>query len=81
MEVLIDIMSDGMITEEEARELDRWLTRNGDLTHVWPINVLASRLGTIMADSIIEQSELDDLREAILQITHPESLAEWTSLV
>jgi DNA polymerase-3 subunit epsilon len=75
MEVLSDIVSDGVITEEEARDLDRWLTRNGDLTHVWPINILASRLGTIMADGIIEQSELDDLREAVLQITHPESLS------
>ncbi len=75
MEILKEIVSDGVISEEEALDLDRWLTRNGDLTHVWPMNALAGRLGTIMADGIIEQSELDDLREAVLQITHPESLA------
>jgi DNA polymerase-3 subunit epsilon len=74
MEVLNHIVSDGVITEEGVLHLDRWLTRNADLTRVWPINMLASRLGTIMADGIIEQSELDDLREAVLQITHPESL-------
>jgi DNA polymerase III subunit epsilon len=75
MDILKGIVSDGVITEEEARDLDRWLTRNGDLTHVWPMNALAAKLGTIMADGIIEQSELDDLREAVLQIRHPESLA------
>jgi DNA polymerase III subunit epsilon len=76
MALLKDIVADGIITEEEAKDLDRWLIRNADLTDGWPVNVLAYRMRIIMQDGRIDESELEDLRETVLQITHPESLAQ-----
>lgn len=74
MELLSGIVADGVIDTEEFRVLDEWLMQNSNLSREYPFNVLVTHLSRILEDGRVETKELEQLREVVLQILHPESL-------
>lgn len=56
-------LTDGKVSEEEARYLHEWLTDNPDVAFVWPAKVLKKRLDTAFADGVLDPIEQQDLLE------------------
>lgn len=57
------IVADGVVNVAEAESLSAWILRNEECSSEWPICELTERIARIYADGIIEQDELDDLRD------------------
>jgi hypothetical protein len=74
IDLLSAIVSDDTIDLDEFRLLDEWLMQNSQLCNEYPFNVLVTRLSEILGDGHIDQSELEGLRELVMQIIHPDSL-------
>jgi DNA polymerase III subunit epsilon len=70
-DLLKDILQDGRVTQGEARMLHQKLQEYRPLCRVWPVDILYHRLWRIISDDRIDTSELDDLRELLLQIAYP----------
>lgn len=55
------ILSDGVVTENEARTLRGWMDTHPDVVEGWPGNVLAQRLLAIFEDGVVTVEEREDL--------------------
>ncbi len=60
--ILHGILADGVITEEEAKELARWLTENDHLKGTYPFDELDSLLTGVLADGKIDEEEQHTLK-------------------
>ncbi len=56
------IVSDGEVSEMEARIFQRWLDKNPDMLGVYPINELVGVLRNIFADGEMSDSEKNELK-------------------
>ncbi|MDH4120123.1 MAG: GYF domain-containing protein [Deltaproteobacteria bacterium] len=63
------IISDGVVTPEETRYLDRWLKANTKVSRVWPADAIGKRLGEILADGVVTPEEQEDLLTLLNRIT------------
>lgn len=55
------VLADGIVTDDEAVLLGKWLMAHPDTMDVWPGKVLADRLTRIFADGVIDEEERRDL--------------------
>lgn len=62
------VLADGMVNEEEARALHRWIEVNPVARDEWAIAALARRLDAAMADGVVTVEELRDLRSIMDQM-------------
>ena len=56
---------DGVVTDEEAAGLYRWVKAHPDVVDGWPGNVLYRRLADIFDDGVVTDSERLDLAETL----------------
>lgn len=63
------IIADGIVQEGEVRFLASWLERSRDITDVWPVNIIAERISSILEDGIIDENEKVELFEVLCEIT------------
>jgi hypothetical protein len=56
------ILADAVVREDEARSLHKWIVAHPKAAESWPANAIADRLSEIMADGIIEELELAELK-------------------
>lgn len=59
------IVMDGVVTEDEAEGLAKWVLRNREFTIVWPLDVLMERLERIFADGKVDEEERNELKELL----------------
>lgn len=62
------IISDGVVSPEEASFLARWVDQQRATIHLWPVNVLASRIGRMLEDGRIDEEERKELFDLLGQI-------------
>ena len=62
------IISDGVVSPEEAAFLARWVDQQRAAIHLWPVNVLASRIDRMLEDGRIDDDERKELFELLGQI-------------
>ena len=67
--LLLGIIADGEITKEELAQLESWLDQNKHIAEFWPTNEIAKRISKINEDGVVTKEELDDLLEAVKQLT------------
>ena len=65
---LSGIVADGVLSDSEIDSLSTWLNENQSVAEVWPGNVIAERLHTILEDGIVDEEERADLLETLKQI-------------
>ena len=58
------MLSDGEVTEEEARYLREWGINHPDALDQWPLNLIFRRLSRYFADGRIDNTERADLKES-----------------
>jgi NAD-dependent DNA ligase len=63
------LICDGVISEDEARFLVQWVDKQRAEISVWPINVLAERIASIMQDHEIDEQERRDLFGLLSEIS------------
>lgn len=63
MELVASIMEDGHVAPEEVHAVATWLRANPEAGAVWPGVELGRRVGAILQDGVIDESELDEFRE------------------
>lgn len=76
------IISDGVVSPEEAVFLARWVDQQRAAIHLWPVNVLASRIDRMLEDSRIDDDEHKELFELLGQIVaggSPQNVASTLS--
>lgn len=66
---LSGIASDGVLNDAEVEAMTSWLDRNESIKGVWPANVVAERLSTVLEDGIITEEERQDLLMTVNQVT------------
>ena len=62
------IVSDGVVSEAEARRFQTWIDENPDMLGVWPVSELVGIIQKVLDDgrvSAAEQSELMSLLERV----------------
>jgi len=59
---------DGKISEKEMIFLDTWLLESEVLSQNYYVNCIREKISDILSDGIVEQSELDDLKELLLEM-------------
>lgn len=62
------ILADGIISNEEIRFLDLWLSDNKNITSTWPGEVIYSRIQKVLADNIITEKERDHLKQTLTEL-------------
>lgn len=63
------IIADGVVTDEEANALRKWMRANAYAADVWPLTVLSDRLGRIFADGRVDDEERAELFELLCAAT------------
>lgn len=63
------VIADGRVSAEEVESLRYWLVENDDVTHVWPISVLAERVQRIFRDGVVDDLERAELHRLLQQTT------------
>ncbi len=63
------LIADGIINPEEAEFLVNWLEKNKEFSNIWPVNVLTSRIGEMLADDIIDEEERKELFDLLQELT------------
>ncbi len=56
-------LSDGVISESEARAMQDWVNRNPDTAYIFPVKQLKQRLDRAFADGRIDEAEQQELTE------------------
>lgn len=59
------VLADGVVSEEEADALYRWLAAFPDAVAMWPGDVIARRVRKIFADGVVTREEREDLAELL----------------
>ena len=62
------IVADGKVSEAEFHSLNAWLKDNDQVVKHWPANEIAERIRQILADSVVDDQELADLRTTLKQM-------------
>jgi NAD-dependent DNA ligase len=62
------LLADEVLNEKEVRFLDLWLRDNSAISSVWPGSAIASRVSAVLADGVVTQVELSDLRETLSKL-------------
>ncbi len=63
------MIADGIVKQEEAEYILRWLEANREAAKCWPCNVLAARAAEYLQDGYLDDEEAKDLFEVMSQIT------------
>lgn len=63
------ILADGLVVQQEAEFLQRWLDANRDIADQWPANILYQRINHALHDGHLDDQESHDLLETLLDIT------------
>lgn len=59
------LLADGVLTDEEIRFLDVWLTDHGEIATTWPGEVIAARVREVLKDGVITEEERDYLKSTL----------------
>lgn len=59
------LIADNRINKEEALFLDTWLRENEELTNIWPGEIIAHRVSSILQDGLVTEDELSDLKDIL----------------
>jgi len=72
-QILLDITSDGILTEYEVTTLQHWVDGNLHLAGNYPYDRVFAAINEVMQDSILDQQELDWLLQVFQKLTNPVS--------
>ncbi|MCF8031622.1 MAG: BRCT domain-containing protein [Desulfarculaceae bacterium] len=61
--------ADGVINQQEAEFLKKWLIKNSELNTTWPVNVINSRVNEMLCDGVLDESEQQELLELVCSFT------------
>ncbi|MBB1362139.1 BRCT domain-containing protein [Shewanella sp. SR44-4] len=67
--ILKGISADEEINESEVLFLKKWLSSNPDISDVWPVPLLTTKISEILEDGIITRKERDELYQLVNLIT------------
>lgn len=73
--LLDDVSSDGKVTDEELSSIIDWLSSHPELSGTDAYIKVESLLTAILADGVIEQSEMDELVNLLQKISNPAECA------
>lgn len=78
LNIVDDIISDGIITEDEVIKLRDWLNTNPQLAGNYPFDRIKTSIDKALEDGILEDHELEELLELFQRICMPrtETIAE-----
>lgn len=62
------LLADGVVTEQEAEVVARWIAAHSDAAEQWPIYVLAARVERIFGDGRVDDDERVELAEILNEI-------------
>lgn len=62
------ILSDGVVTNDEARFLHDWSRNHPDAVAQWPVSIIFVRLQQILADGAVDEAERVDLNELLTHL-------------
>ncbi len=62
------MVEDNDLSIQEFATLDRWLSDNRHIAHLWPANIIGEGVHLICADNVVDQQELDALCGAMKAI-------------
>jgi hypothetical protein len=68
--IIEGMICDGKISEKEMIFLDTWLLESEVLSQNYYVNCIREKISDILSDGIVEQSELDELKELLPEIQH-----------
>lgn len=61
-------LADGVLSDEEIRFLNLWLSDNQDIASTWPGEVVYSRIKKVLADNIITEEEREHLKQTLSEL-------------
>lgn len=74
------ITSDGIINQDEAEFIVKWLSANEHAIDVFPINLLYDRLNDVLADDVLDQEEATELLDMLQQFTGGGSMEKYENM-
>lgn len=63
------VIANGIVDEQEALFLGRWIENHRDISGRWPVNVLYARLTDMLKDGALSRDEQKELLETLQEIT------------
>lgn len=66
------LLADGMVVQQEAEFLARWLAEKREFLNHYPFNVLHDRLSEALIDGVLDDDEARDLAELFLRLSSNE---------
>ena len=70
--VIRGVLADGQVVDREIEFLGRWLLTNQEFAAAWPFDCLVHRIGDVLRDGRIDESERASLHEIMQEIVgHP----------
>ncbi len=62
------MVADDEINIREFATLERWLGDHEELAGEWPANLIHERIRQICADNVVDDEELENLRDILVKI-------------
>ena len=59
------ILGDGILTDAEIRFLEQWISNNETIQHIWPADIVFSKLKWALDDGVITEEERTHLIEVL----------------
>lgn len=63
------VLADGIVNEDEANVLMRWLRANEEAKAQWPGNIIHSRICEYLEDGVLDRDERDELFDFLASFT------------
>lgn len=63
------VLADGMVVQQEAEFLRKWVANNPEILGTWPANILFARLEEFLADGVLDEAEEQELLGLMMDIS------------
>ncbi|MCD7096969.1 BRCT domain-containing protein [Stenotrophomonas sp. MMGLT7] len=67
------LLADGMVVQQEAQFLARWLEDKREFLGSYPFDILYSRLSDALVDGVLDEDESNDLADLFLRLSSNEN--------
>jgi hypothetical protein len=76
LERVQEIVADGVVIEDEADFLRRWIIENEAVRDTWPANALYLRIEAMLSDGVLDPDEQHELLATMLRFVEQRRVAE-----
>jgi len=74
------VLADGLIVQDEAEFIVKWITANEHAADIWPINLILNRLSDMLLDNVLDNDEKEELLQLFTDFTGSGAMEKYENM-